>query len=91
VIGAKRVTAPDGTVWRVGRRWLPDKPVLWRRKRRDGDRGGEWLINLGGEGAADAVGIALLVGGIAARLVFRDDAAALALGHTDVQPSEAGV
>lgn len=153
MIGAKRVTAPDGTVWRVGRRWLPDKPVLWRRKRRDGDRGGDWLTNLGAEGAADAVGIALLVvaivlvfillttvvfpiivltvelllvavllvGGIAARLVFRrpwtiraraadgreltwratgfrrsgrvrdDAAAALALGHTDVQPSEAGV
>ena len=26
VIGAKRVTAPDGTTWRVGRRWLPEKP-----------------------------------------------------------------
>jgi uncharacterized membrane protein YdjX (TVP38/TMEM64 family) len=31
VIGAKRVTAPDGTTWHVGRRWLPDKPTLWRR------------------------------------------------------------
>ena len=22
MIGAKRVTAPDGTTWRVGRRWM---------------------------------------------------------------------
>ena len=40
MIGAKRVTAPDGTAWRVGRRWLPDKPKLWRPKWRDTDSNG---------------------------------------------------
>jgi hypothetical protein len=39
VIGAKRVTAPDGTTWKVGRRWLPDKPTLWRRRKRKRDDG----------------------------------------------------
>jgi hypothetical protein len=35
VIGAKRVTAPNGATWRVGRRWLPGKLTLWRRKKKD--------------------------------------------------------
>ncbi len=39
MIGAKRVTAPDGTTWKVGRRWLPDKPTLWRRRKRKKDDG----------------------------------------------------
>ena len=52
MIGAKRVTAPDGTTWQVGRRWLPDKPTLRRRKDRDNDHddptgGGDWLPDFG--------------------------------------------
>jgi hypothetical protein len=45
VIGAKRVTTPDGTTWRVGRRWLPEKPEIWRRDR-DGN-GADWIPDLG--------------------------------------------
>jgi hypothetical protein len=149
VIGAKRVTAPDGTAWRVGRRWLPEKPTLWRPKRRHADDGG-WFPDIGLGDVDDAIAIViavigvillfillttvvfpiivfgiellivalLLVGGIAARLLFRrpwtiraragdgreltwravgfrrsgrvrdDAAAALALGHAQIQPSE---
>ena len=53
VIGANRVTAPDGTTWQVGRRWLPDKPTLWRRRKRERDdslRAGEdggWFPDIG--------------------------------------------
>ena len=52
MIGAKRVTAPDGTTWQVGRRWLPDKPTLWRRQDRDNEGddptgGGDWVPDLG--------------------------------------------
>jgi hypothetical protein len=36
VIGAKRITAPDGTTWQVGRRWLPRKQTLWRRRKKGG-------------------------------------------------------
>jgi hypothetical protein len=159
VIGAKKVTAPDGTVWRVGRQWLPTKPTLWRPKKRPkkpaekrsggGGGGGDLFGGLDSfdEGFLIALAliavvvvvillvtvvfpilvlgievlivIVLLVGGLAARLVFRkpwtiraraedgreltwrapgfqrsgrvrDDAAtALALGQTDVHPSEA--
>jgi hypothetical protein len=151
VIGAKRVTAPDGTVWQVGRRWLPEKPTLWRPKRRHADDGGGWLSDVGIGDVDDAIAIViavigviilffllttvvfpiivlgieivivvvLLVAGLAGRLVFRrpwtiraraadgreltwraagfrrsgrvrdDAAAALALGHTQIQPSEA--
>jgi hypothetical protein len=63
VIGAKRVTAPDGTEWRVGRRWLPEWPRFWRR---DAGDGGDGLLELGGA-FDDAFGL----GGIAGRLVFR--------------------
>ncbi len=149
MIGAKRVRAPDGTEWRVGRRWLPDKPTLWRR---EGDaEGGDWLSSAELDGADDVfvvviavvaviativflttvvfpiivlafevmVVLVLLVGGIAGRLVLRkpwtiraraehgreltwraqgwrrsgrvrdDVAAALALGQTDIRPTEA--
>lgn len=33
----RRIVAPDGTQWRVGRRWLPDRPRLRRRGRKDRD------------------------------------------------------
>ena len=153
MIGAKRVTAPDGTTWQVGRRWLPDKPTLWRRQDRDNEYddstgGGDWLPDLGFDEAfafvlvilAAVLAIALLTtlvfpivvltlellivlvllfAGLAGRFLLRkpwtirarsgdgrelswraagwrrsgrvrdDAAAALALGHTDVQPSEA--
>jgi hypothetical protein len=158
VIGAKRVTAPDGNAWQVGRQWVPTKPTLWRPKKREQpppDRRGR---NTGGSlfpgldtfdegfvimlaliavvivvillvtvvfpilvlGIEVLIVIVLVVGGIAGRLVFRkpwtvraratdgreltwrasgfrrsgrvrDDAAAaaLALGHTQIHPSEA--
>jgi hypothetical protein len=35
VIGAKKVTAPDGTVWQGARRWVPAKPTRWRPKKRE--------------------------------------------------------
>jgi hypothetical protein len=159
VIGAKKVTAPDGTVWRVGRQWVPTKPTLWRPKKRQkkpadkrsGGGGGGDLFPVGLDsfdegflivlaliavvivvillvtvvfpiivlGVELLIVIVLLVGGIAARLVFRkpwtiraraqdgreltwrapgfqrsgrvrdDAAAALALGQTEVHPSEA--
>jgi hypothetical protein len=146
VIGAKRVTAPDGTTWQVGRRWLPEKPGIWRHER-DGS-GADWIPEFGlDEGLAAAalwfvavvlivvltilllpflvlllelaIVAVLLVGGLGGRLVLRkpwtirarsgdgreltwrasgwrrsgrvrdDAAAALALGQTDVRPSEA--
>jgi hypothetical protein len=153
VIGAKRVTAPDGTTWQVGRRWLPDKPEIWRRDRgRDRDSpAGDVISELGFAGFSDSLAAAaiwfvavvlivvltiillpflvlvleillvalLLVGGLGGRLFLRkpwtirarsdegreltwrasgwrrsgrvrdDAAAALALGQTDVRPSEA--
>ncbi len=155
MIGAKRVTAPDGTTWQVGRRWLPDKPTLWRRRKRPRDdspaedgSGGDLFPDLGIDEAFVfvlailAVLVAffvlttvvfpilvltvellillvLLAGGLAGRFLLRkpwtirarakdarelswrasgwrrsgrvrdDAAAALALGHTDVRPSEA--
>jgi hypothetical protein len=147
VIGAKRVTAPDGTAWRVGRRWVPKKPVLWRPSYRAsdlpapdvglGDADGVIAIVFGVIGVillllllftvllpVVVVGIelllvvVLLVGGLAARLLFRrpwtirarasdgrelawratgfrrsgrvrdDIVAALALGQTQIRPSE---
>ena len=160
MIGAKKVTAPDGTTWHVGRQWVPTKPTLWRPKKREkkkperggrGSSGGDFFGGLGLDsfdegflivlaliavvivvlllvtvvfpllviGFEVLIVIVLLVGGIAARLVFRkpwtirarasdgreltwrapgfqrsgrvrdDAAAALALGQTEVQPSEA--
>jgi hypothetical protein len=101
VIGAKRVTAPDGTTWRVGRRWLPKKPVLLRKQWFGEGAGGLPDIGLGDVDDAFAIVLAviavillfialatvvfpiivfgielllvvfLLVGGLAARLVFR--------------------
>ncbi len=59
MIGAKRVTAPDGTRWRVGRRWLPEWPRFWDR-RETGDGGdGTWL-ELGGFDDAFGIGLALI-------------------------------
>ena len=53
MIFAKRVIAPDGTTWQVGRRWLPDKPTLWRRRKRERDdspaehgEGGGWFPDI---------------------------------------------
>jgi hypothetical protein len=154
VIGAQRVTAPDGTTWQVGRRWLPDKPTLWRRRKREkdatsrGNGGGDWFPDFGFDeafafvlvilaaivvifllttvvfpiivlGLELMIVLVLLLGGLAGRFLFRkpwtirarsgdgrelswhasgwrrsgrvrdDAAAALALGHTDVRPSEA--
>jgi hypothetical protein len=152
VIGAKRVTAPDGTTWRVGRRWLPDRPEIWRRDRDGDSSAGDVISELGlGGGVDDSLALAaiwfvavvvivvltvlllpllvlllelaivavLLVGGLGGRLFLRkpwtirarsddgreltwrasgwrrsgrvrdDAAAALALGQTDVRPSEA--
>jgi hypothetical protein len=37
VIGGRRITAPDGTAWRVGRRWLPERKRLRRRRDRSPD------------------------------------------------------
>jgi hypothetical protein len=65
VIGAKRVTAPDGTEWRVGRRWLPDWPRIWdRRDRGDGDGSGigDALPDL--DGIDEAFAVALVVIGV---------------------------
>jgi hypothetical protein len=56
VIGAKRVTAPDGTAWRVGRRWLPRKPVLWGKR----PSGRDWFFPDIGLGDADGVFAAAL-------------------------------
>ena len=153
MIGAKGVTAPDGTTWQVGRRWLPEKPEIWRRPKRDRDRdrAAELLPDFGLAGFDEglAVGalwlvafvvlvvltilllpflvlllellivLVFLVGGLGGRLLLRkpwtiraradtgrelswrasgwrrsgrvrdDAAAALALGNTDVHPSEA--
>jgi hypothetical protein len=149
VIGAKRVTAPDGTTWRVGRRWMPKKPVLLRKRWFGEGAGGMPDVGLGDVDDVFAIVFAviavlvlsivlatvvfpiivfgielllvviLLVGGLAARLVFRrpwtirarasdgreltwraagfrrsgrvrdDVAATLALGHRQIEPSEA--
>jgi hypothetical protein len=62
VIGAKRVTDPDGTTWKVGRRWLPDWPRLRERRRTDGE--GLSVADLGDAGFDDALGVALVVVGI---------------------------
>jgi hypothetical protein len=158
VIGAKTVTAPDGTTWQVGRQWVPPKPTLWRpkmREKRTPDKRSGGTGDLFGSVGFDSfdgalfillgliaivivvlllvtvvfpvlvlglevlIVIVVLVGGIGARLVFRkpwtirarasdgreltwratgfrrsgrvrdDAAAALALGQTEVSPSEA--
>ena len=44
-LGPKRVVAPDGVEWRVGRRWLTRNPKLQRPRRRE--IAGESLNNLG--------------------------------------------
>jgi hypothetical protein len=36
VIGGRRIAAPDGTTWRIGRRWWPERKRL-RRRRKDRD------------------------------------------------------
>lgn len=36
MIGGRRITAPDGTAWRIGRRWWPERKRL-RRRRKDRD------------------------------------------------------
>jgi hypothetical protein len=47
-MGAKRVVAPDGRVWTVGRRWIGDRPRLRREREPDstgvggGDEGSLW-------------------------------------------------
>jgi Na+-transporting methylmalonyl-CoA/oxaloacetate decarboxylase gamma subunit len=74
VIFAKRVTAPDGTASQVGRRWLPDKPMLWRRKERGqddnpGSGGGDWLPDFGFDEAFVFV-LAILVIFLLTTLVF---------------------
>lgn len=63
MIGAKRITAPDGTVWRVGRRWLPDKPVLWRPRGRRGSDGaaGDLVPDVGIDSIDDAIAIVVAV------------------------------
>jgi hypothetical protein len=157
VIGAKKVTAPDGTTWQIGRQWVPPKPTLWRPKKREkkksekGGGSGDFFGGMGLDsfdegfliflaliavviivillvtvvfpvlvlGLEVLIVLVLLIGGVGARLVFRkpwtirarasdgrelswrapgfrrsgrvrdDAAAALALGQTEVQPSEA--
>jgi hypothetical protein len=42
VILGRRATAPDGTAWRVGRRWLPERRPRFSR------HGGEFFPNFGG-------------------------------------------
>jgi hypothetical protein len=68
VIGARRVTAPDGTTWRVGRRWVPDKPVLWGRR----PSGGDWSLPDIGLGDVDdaLVVISVVIGVIALSLLL---------------------
>jgi hypothetical protein len=51
----KRVRGPDGTTWRVGRRWLP-----WRPRRRAGVAT-PWVDGLEFAGADDAVGCLVAV------------------------------
>jgi hypothetical protein len=152
VIRAKRVTAPDGTTWRVGRRWLPDHAPKLRRRRNERDGGEGWLGDFSFGDVSDGLAIALalvllaivvilitsvvfpllvlgaellviaalFVAGVTGRLVFRkpwtvrarsdrgreltwsargfrrsgrvrdEAAAALAHGHQDIRPIEAG-
>jgi hypothetical protein len=71
-MGGRQVTAPDGTRWRVRRRWL-DRPLPDLRKRfseyreentGDGMLDGFWFIDAGDSpwaGIAIAVGVILLV------------------------------
>jgi hypothetical protein len=71
-MGGRQVTAPDGTRWRVRRRWL-DRPLPDLRKRfseyreentGDGMLDGFWFIDAGDSpwvGIALAVGVILLV------------------------------
>jgi hypothetical protein len=58
VILGRRATAPDGTKWRVGRRWLPER----RRRLSDGGDGG-FFPDLGGVDlpADDLIGVIALV------------------------------
>ena len=44
-LGPRRVVAPDGVEWHVGRRWLTRRPRLGRPRR--GDIASESLFNLG--------------------------------------------
>jgi hypothetical protein len=44
-LGPRRVVAPDGVEWRVGRRWLTRRPQLHRPRR--AEIAGESLSNLG--------------------------------------------
>ena len=44
-LGPRRVVAPDGVQWRVGRRWLTRRPKLDRPRR--GEIAAESLNNLG--------------------------------------------
>jgi len=70
VIGAKRVTAPDGTTWRVGRRWLPHTPTEWRRSRLRLNRDGSWLSDLGFGDLGDAIALAVAILVATAILLF---------------------
>jgi hypothetical protein len=69
-LGPRRVMAPDGVEWHVGRRWLTRRPKLDRP--RSGDMASESLYNLGlgwpdlgnldlGEGLLLAVAVVALV------------------------------
>jgi hypothetical protein len=44
-LGSKRVVAPDGVEWRIGRRWLTRHPRLSRQ--RHGEIASESLLNAG--------------------------------------------
>jgi hypothetical protein len=73
VIGGRRITAPDGTAWRIGRRWLPERKRLRRRRDNDeenSDRGrsgssDSWWRNID-FGTADADDVVVVILGIVA-------------------------
>ncbi len=64
-LGPRRVVAPDGTVWRVGRRWLPDlSPPRWRGHNRRGDNvdGPDLPGNSFGVDVTDMLTLSLVIG-----------------------------
>jgi hypothetical protein len=54
-LGGRTVTAPDGSVWHVGRQWLPWTP---RRRGPDVDASG---MHIGDAGGDDIVGVIIAV------------------------------
>lgn len=69
-VGARSVAAPDGTRWRVGRRWVARRLPRWRRVR-IGDGAVETLGLPDVSGPDDLVTwLAILVGGLVVAVVL---------------------